>query len=495
MRYKLLTGLLFSVISIATFSQYNYNSYCKDAYSLIQTLKFDSARYYLALEKLENPGNLIPVFLENYIDFLILTIGENKKDFRNLEDNKNTRLDILEDGNEDSPYYLYCMANVNLQWAFARMKFEEYFTAFFEINRAYKQLEENSEKFPGFIPNYIGLGVLHAIVGSVPDNYRWITNILGIHGSIDNGIEGMYMVIDSITDDEEYQHLLSETLFYLSFIELNLSPDKVRSLEIKEIMDEIEIDNPLLTYVKANILLRNGYNDQAITILEQRNLEQDQYPFLYLDFVLGRAKLNRLDADADQYFEKYIKDFNGINYKASACQKLAWFHLIKGDTLNYYQYISHAMNYPDELVDEDKQARYEAKTGRIPNVYLLKARLLFDGGYYEDAVSFLLQHTGEIGMRDLTDSVEYYYRLGRAYDEIEMHDEALEYYNISITKGKDLDAYYAGNAALMSGKIYEQEGNLSNAGHYYELCLDLDFKEYERSIKFKAKGGLNRIRQ
>ena len=71
-----------------------------------------------------------------------------------LKENKKNRLDILEEGDKDSPWFLYSsQAEVHLQWAGNRLKFKEYLTAAYEINKAYRLLTKNQELYPNFIPN------------------------------------------------------------------------------------------------------------------------------------------------------------------------------------------------------------------------------------------------------------------------------------------------------------------------------------------------------
>src|SRR5205814_571915 len=90
-----------------------------------------------------------------------------------LKKNKEVRLVTLTEGDLGSPYYLFVQAEINLQWAAADIKFGEYLNAIFEIRRAFKLLEENQQKFPAFSPNKKSLGVLYALLGSVPDKYKW----------------------------------------------------------------------------------------------------------------------------------------------------------------------------------------------------------------------------------------------------------------------------------------------------------------------------------
>ncbi|MFX5207035.1 hypothetical protein ABTC99_20460, partial [Acinetobacter baumannii] len=52
-------------------------------------------------------------------------------------------------------------------------------------------LKENKKAFPQFAPNDLLFGAVTAVVGTVPKGYKWLTNLLGIHGSLS---EGMRMV-------------------------------------------------------------------------------------------------------------------------------------------------------------------------------------------------------------------------------------------------------------------------------------------------------------
>ena len=71
--------------------------------------------------------------------------------------------------------------------------------------------------------------------------------------------------------------------------------------------------------------------------------------------------------------------------------------------------------------------------------------------------------------------------------------EAKEFYSDAIEKGKVLDSYYAANAALKLGAIYEMEGNIPLAKKNYSVCLELNFEQYKNSIERRAQEGLKRV--
>ena len=124
-------------------------------------LRLDEARQLIAQVRQDEPNNYVVYFLENYIDFFTIFIGESSEDFKKLKSNKDKRLEMIEKTDRNSPYYLYCKAEINLQWALVRLKFEEYTKAFFEVKSAYADLQDNVVKFPKFAANKKSLGVLH----------------------------------------------------------------------------------------------------------------------------------------------------------------------------------------------------------------------------------------------------------------------------------------------------------------------------------------------
>ena len=492
--FKFLLIFILLLLSELIFAQYDFNENCKKAYSDIISLKFEEGKKLIEIEKSQNPENNIPYLLENYVDFLTIIVGEEEDTFEKLKSNKILRINRLSEGNKSSPYYRYCLANVYLQWAFARIKFGEYFTAVFEINKAYHLLEQNQKLFPEFLPNYIGLGLLHALIGTIPDNYKWLTKLAGMDGSISQGINELTLVLDSATDNSNYEYLKPESLFFLSFIELNLKSNKKEALKLMDRFKNYDSDNLLICFSKASILKRTGNNDKAIEVLLSRPETNEYFPFFYLDYLTGLAKLNRLDNDACIYFFNYIQNFKGSNYIKSAYQKIAWFYLIKSDKKKYKEYISRVLRIDDKsMVDADKQAVIEAESDEIPNVYLLKARLLFDGGYYQKAIDVLKEEISKNDLKTAKDSLEYNYRFGRIYHEWGKVEEAIPYYEITLISGAGFPYYFAANSALQLGLIYENKLEFDKAKYYYKKCLSLKFKEYKTSISQKAKAGLNRV--
>ena len=489
MKYHFL--ILFLFLGLSAQAHFDWNENCQKAYTEIIQLKFRHGKDLLEIENAENPNNKLPFLIENYIDFLQIQIGEEKRDFERLEQNKEIRLKELEGGDENSPWFLYSQAEIHLQWAANRLKFGEYLTAAYEINKAYRLLSKNQKQHSNFIPNLKSLGVLHALIGSVPSNYSWALSAIGMDGSIKQGMSEMQSLIDTAQQSEEYHFLLDETYFMYSFLKMNLQND---SEGLKRILTDIkDSDNLLLNFAANRVATKLGENDLAITILENRKQTTAHYPFLYLEYLLGVGKQNKMDAKAILHFEKYVQEFKGQNYLKAAYMRISWHHLLKGDIENFKLAQANIYYYGSTLVDEDREAQKAFESGTQPQAQLLKARLLFDGGYYTKALKTLKKIGNPMFFSNGRNIIEYFYRSGRVYDALKETTLAKENYQKTIDLGRNATYYYAAKSALQMGIIWEQSNNLPKAQYYFEDCISMEDHEYEQSIEQKAKAGLNRI--
>jgi Tetratricopeptide repeat len=464
----------------------------RSAYDLATRLRLQEAKAKIAQQKISEPNNLTTYYIENYIDFFTIFINEDKKEFQRLEKAKDDRIAKIEAGDESSPYYLFMQAEIKLQWALVRLKFEEYVTALFEIKSAYKLLEKNQARFPEFVANKKSLAIMHAMIGTVPDNYRWGVKLLsGMEGSI---AQGQSELEEVIAYGKKNDFIFGqEAVVLYAFLMLHLNNN---SSDAWNIISTSQLDyktSPLAAFALANLAMRTDRNAEAINILTKRPREANYHPFHYLDFMLGLAKLRQLDKDADYYLKQYVQQFKGQNYIKEAYQKLAWHELLQNNPAGYQQYMKACQQYGHAFVESDKNALKEAKEKTLPNAALIKARLLFDGGYHQRAYD-LLKSKSVTDFPDLKSQLEFHYRLGRISHQLHKNGEAIPYYLTTIEKGKDQTYYFACNAALQLAKLYESQQDIDMAKKYFQRCLTIYPDEYQSGLHQQAKAGLNRLK-
>jgi hypothetical protein len=489
--YSVLVLFWLLILPNVALANFDFNSNCLKAYDAIFSLKLTTARQLIAVEKRSNPNNGIVPLLENYVDYFYLLTTDSKAEFDRLQENKSDRLDQLADQDQTSPYYLYAQAEVNLQWALIRGRYGEYFTAAREIKKANGQLLDNQKKFPAFLLNAKGLGLINAFLGNLPDGILKSTlSTFGIKGNLTQGINMLDKLAETLPQSR-YEAFFEEVIFYYSFVLNDIAHSPQAYLKTMKYTAKIANTSLLKTYLQALVATKSGHNDEAIRILQSKPVGTAYQSFPYLDFLLGSCKLNKLDYSASVDFTRFIQLNKGVNYIKDANLHLAWISLLKGDNGAYIGFVSKVKSTGYVFQEKDKQALNEAND-IVPQKLLLKARLLFDGGYYPMALD-VLSESVENSFKLGRDRVEFQYRFGRILDELGKDDDAVLKYERAISLGKNLKYYYAANAALQAGKVLERKKNWSKAKAFFNLAIQMKNHDYESSIETQAKAGLSRI--
>jgi tetratricopeptide (TPR) repeat protein len=332
------------------------------------------------------------------------------------------------------------------------------------------------------------LGLLHAAVGSIPPQFKWGVELLSsLQGSIREGQREMEKALGD-TSSPFYR----ETAVLNALVKLHLSNDAEAAWRDIQSLGLQPNTNKLHCFVVANIAMRSGRNDLAIDVLEAQPRGGTSDDFAYLDFMLGMAKLRALDYGARLYFQSFLFRFDGQHFIKEAVQKIAWAELLRGREDLYLERIGQVNQKGNATAGGDMNASNEAASATLPHLDLLRARLLFDGGYFArarklmDRIDPILLATDEL-------QLEYYYRTGRILHGLKDYSGALSFYERTIAQGRDEEAFFACNAALQAGLIQELLNDKSQAKRYYELCLSMSPEEYRLGLHIQAKAGLNRL--
>lgn len=489
--FRLTTFSLLLSLPLSLFANFDFNANCLNAYRSIFELKLGNAKAYISTEKRQHPKNSIIPLLENYVDYFTIIISESKADFDRLKGNKSGRLDQISDDDKTSPYYLYAQAEINLQWALIHGRFGEYFNAAMCIKRANSLLQDNAKKFPNFHLNLKGLGLINVVLGNMPDGaLKTALSTFGIKGNMQNGLD-MFEKLAQNLPKSSYEPFYDEVIFYYAYVLTDVAHSSSAYSKTMKYTERIADTSLLKSYLQSYVCIKNAHNDEAISILSKKPEGNLYQPFPYLDYLEGIAHLNKLDFSATTYFNRFLQANKGVNYIKDTNLRLGWIALLKGDKNGYSNYITKVTNNGYTYNEKDKQAKNEASAA-VPSIDLLKARLLYDGGYLNKALQYLSDKNTNDFSND-KDKTEFNYRLGRIYDDLGKDDQALTAYQATINQGKTLKYYFAANAALQMGKAYEKRKNTAKAKEAFNTAISMKNHEYESSIESQAKAGLKRL--
>jgi len=251
-------------------------------------------------------------------------------------------------------------------------------------------------------------------------------------------------------------------------------------------------NNLLNTYVKANLALDLRKSDEAIQTLKAASGDVgfSQYPVF--DYQMGSALYNQCDTASVYYFSNYLKKNTSDLYIKDCWQRMALIWYLAGNLGKATVCRSQISKNGTARIDADKQAQKFADAGIWPNKILLRSRLLIEAGYYNKALTTLTTIDIAI-LTNPADKAEYYFRMGRIYEETDNFSKAVDYYKYTMITGKDRHEQFATRAALQMGKMYERSNQPSLAMQRYKECLQMPSHDFQNSIDQQAKAGINRL--
>jgi tetratricopeptide (TPR) repeat protein len=285
-----------------------------------------------------------------------------------------------------------------------------------------------------------------------------------------------------------------EAIFYYCYLRFYLSNDKKGVADFIEQQQLDVVNNNLYTYLAANLSINSQQAAKAIEVLNARNRSDVYMASPVWDLEMGYAKLHHLEPDAVVYFENFLKQFKGKFYVKDVLLKLGWHYYLQGDEVKAAYYRKEIAKRGSAETDADKLAQKEGKYTQWPNRLLLQARMLNDGGYHREALRLLHGKTTADFVRT-EEKLEFAYRVGRLYDDLNVDDQAMTGYKEAIAIGENRKEYFAARAALHIGFIYEERGDKATAISWFEKCISMEDHDYKNSLDQRAKAGISRCKE
>lgn len=449
------------------------------AYSRALNLQVDEA-----LELVADQNSPQELYIASLAEAIELLITEDNTKFSQYEERFQKRLD---QNVKSSPRdYQFLQAELRLHWAFVYLKFGHELDAALHLRQAYQIAENCREKFPDYLPIRKTAGILEVIVGSVPEKYNWVLNLLNMRGSISAGLQDLEMISTS----ESVLSLEGRLLQALvqGFV---LQQTDVAFEHMKKILQE-QKGNRLALFLTASLALKNSRNEVALEMLTALSDSVRGIPLYYADYLKGEAYLHKGDyLNSIASYQWFINHQTGQNYIKDAYYKIGLCYWLNGNESDALSVFREARNKGKEATEADKSAAHSLAEKELPNVKLSKIRYFTDGGYYQEAEK-LLSGITSMDLLIKRDQVEYYYRKARLAHKTNKPD-AESLYLLTIEMTQQENWYFAPNACLQLGYILQSQDKLQEAAQYFERALSYRRHEYKNSIDSKARSALAQL--
>ena len=458
-----------------------YNKNTLQAHQEFLKLKVDNGKLYANQELLTNPSNAAALLVANYADFLTICIAQDPDVFDALLQNQEKRLSRLESLKENTPWKSYAQAEVRMQIGVSKLLFGNKLAAAWDIRQAYLLYTSIAKRHPDFIPNKKTLGMLQVLIGSVPDNYRWFLNIIGMKGSIKSGLANLKI---AATQSNPFQ--AEAQAMYAITLHLADKKQEQQAIKIIENLTQQHPDNLLFSFAAMHLLKKTKHGEQALRHFSNRPTGGEYLTFPYLQHMAADLYLYRGDYDRSvAHNQAFLKQHKGKHYLKAAHFKLHLAYLLSNHQPQSLWYYNKINEVGTDEIEEDKYAAKYALKQEKPLKPLLLARLQSDGGYYREA----LRSLNLLDTTRVTQAVqaEYTYRKARVYHGLQDTVQAVKFYKNTISVCGDSNLYFAPHAALQLGYLYKEQKQESQARLYFKKAMSYRDHEYKNSIDAKAK--------
>ena len=451
------------------------------AYAELLKLKVSACRQLLAAAPPGAPGTLL---VADCADFTELIISQDAGLYEAGLAAQAARLAALERAPAGA-LRDYAQSEIRLHQALAQLVFHHEVRGAWNLRQAVLLTQAVARRYPTFLPARKSLGLSQFGIGSLPEGYHWFLRLLGLSGSVEEGLRNLSLAAaqphDFQTESQLLQALIREAYYNKGDESLALTGRLARE----------QPDNLLFSYLVISLNKRQHHGDEALAAYRIRPVGPAYLPLPLLDHLAGDLLLYRGEYEASiAENQRFLHEYRGEYYRKDAAFKLylaAWLSGAPAAPVEAYRQL---INRAGPLtIEEDAYAQRFYHDAQPLNPVLTRARLQTDGGYYVQALSTLqlFRPTATMPGRD---QLEAPYRRARVWQGLGRPDSARADYLRALRRSAALGEppyYFAPQAALQLGYLAQAAGQRAAAKAYFEQAIAYPRHEYKNSTDQKAK--------
>ena len=485
---RILAAILFlTVFPLVSYSQYQVNDRCLEAWKALIDLRVETARKLIAQEISEKPTNYYAYYLDQMCDAYALVINGSQEMYDDFCADFEKRREFMEEKDTESPYYLLCEAEMYLHMAAFGVMYGDRISGVRKGFKSYKKVYDNIENFPGFYGNDKLDGFYNIAISNLPPFVKWAAGAFGVKGDAETGFDMLHRYFEST---KGMSGLNAEAALYL-LLSYKLNKEPLKAFNFIKDQDSSVVDLRIVKYFYANTAYRSGFNDIAFASISNFNPDEAEIFFLPYDYMMGKILLRKLDDRSGYHLKRYLDLNKKDSYVKEITYKLGLSYLVKGDLGQFEYYKEKSCDDGADVNERDRETIYDCELNYNPDILLTKSRLLFEGGYY-DRFGDIFYTINYNENSPLPYQLEYTLLKAR-YEEILGNRAIAETdYKVVITGGEDEDYYFASEAALRLGLML-LKSDTERAKDYLEMAGELYDSDYYEYIDEIAKRELKKL--
>lgn len=344
-------------------------------------------------------------------------------------------------------------------------------SSFYKAHRIFRRLNKQY-----YADDYLKLdAIFNIFLSQIPEQFKFWASLIGLEGNLSHGFEQLHTYIHFTKKRKGHQQ---EALTLYSYCLLKFGNRGNKEIESLILLSE-QNNSPLLNFVTGSLTIKNRMGRIGLDFINSLDTEQFTV-FPLLEYLRGRLLLNQLNDGSYQSFQKFLSSYSGYSFRTDALMRQAWCLHINHQTSKRDSLISIVKTQEQLPTSNDQQAAKEVLNLTNKPEVLLRARLIYDGGYYRQANS-LLSKTNSNSFNNYY-LAEYHYRFGRIKQELNQYQTALKHYDKAIALTQNDERYIGPYSALEAAKIKLATNDTTAVMHYLKQAKQLNTGEYKRDI-------------
>jgi hypothetical protein len=450
------------------------------AYRLALKFKIDSARLLAGVERRNPEVEAQRLLILSLADVISNLASEKDIEPEGYTATQLKRIQYLEDVETEGAWSLHAQAELQLHAALSFGRYDDALSAVKYFLKGYNGNKAVVEKYPEFAPARKTHGLFNALIGVATAKPNMIMRLANIKGDVQEGVAEERLAATK-AHAQQQEAILLYAFFTASFEE---APERARHVLLEYVNNERD-DLGGLTMLAFNYKLA-GEHGRALAAIRSRIQTEAHIPYHYPLLLEGTLWLEELGYDqAIPLLEQYIDLVSGRRFVKDLHYRLFLAYYLKGDLVKANEHFYAIRTQGEVGSDGDHYANEFSKRGIIPDKRLLRARLLYDGGFYSRAMASLdsikpnyLTTTSELA--------EQVYRRARIAQKLNDTLAAERSYTATITIAGEDPSYFAPMACLQLGMLEYRRKNYANADSYLERARKYPSHEYKQSIDNRA---------
>lgn len=385
-------------------------------------------------------------------------------------------------------------ASTSLHRTVASGKLGHYVRAALAARSAYKGFERLVEDHPEFAEAYMGMGLLHLTVASLPAGYRKLLSVLGFSGSAEQGLRELRHAAQQSRFNQELAHM---SIALADIILLDRIPEGADRLGR---LYERNPESLLYAHLYGFGLYTNRKPEQAESVL-QPAVEKQRSPSYfyidYLDYYLAEAHFvqNEFEAAIAAY-RRYLRRHDGPALRALGLYRLGLALEMQGrrqEAVQVYRQVEAPRDFDSDVMAERRaQMRLEEPMTELER-QLIRGENAFYSREYTTAET-LLREVFQAASASPENKARAAFYIGRVHHVQQKYAQAYPAYHYAVEHPGHPEAEWGPWAQLYIADMYAEQGRTQEAVNAYQKALNWDTPfDYSQSLEQRARLALEQL--